>query len=134
MGIAKKLNLNFSNIIFEVIETELVKDQKHLQKILNFYKKQGFKIALDDVGEGYSNLNLLIDMKPDIIKIDRNIISEIDKSPMKKSVYKALYDIANSNGIKVLAEGIERIEEFKTLKSIGVDFVQGFYFGKPTPV
>jgi EAL domain-containing protein (putative c-di-GMP-specific phosphodiesterase class I) len=53
---------------------------------------------------------------------------------MKKSVYKALYDIANSNGIKVLAEGIERIEEFKTLKSIGVDFVQGFYFGKPTPV
>ena len=117
----------------EVVETELVKDQDHLKKILNYYRRKGYKIALDDVGEGYSSLNMLIELKPDIIKVDRNIIDGIDKNELKQSVYKALYSIAKEHGIQVLAEGVETKYELEMVQSIGVDFVQGYYFAKPSP-
>ena len=129
---AKQLEFDPSQIVFEVVETELVKDQKHLKSILEFYRSKGYKIALDDVGEGYSSLNMLIELKPDIIKIDRNIISGIDTNELKQSVYKALYNLAREHNITVLAEGIETAYELETIKSIGVDLAQGYYFAKPT--
>lgn len=129
---AKQLEFDPSQIVFEVVETELVKNQKHLKDILEYYRAKGFKIALDDVGEGYSSLNMLIELKPDIIKIDRNIISGIDKNELKQSVYKALYNLASEHNITVLAEGIETAYELETIKSIGVDLAQGYYFAKPT--
>lgn len=129
---AKQLEFDPTQIVFEVIETELVKNQEHLKKILEYYRNKGYKIALDDVGEGYSSLNMLIELKPDIIKIDRNIIDGIDKNELKQSVYKALYNVAKEHGITVLAEGVETAYELETIKSIGVDLVQGYYFAKPT--
>ncbi len=128
---ADQLEFDPSNIVFEVVETELVKDQNHLKKILEYYRREGFKIALDDVGEGYSSLNKIVDIKPDIIKIDRNIIADIDKDNLKQSVYKALRTMAVENGIEVLAEGVETPYELETVKDIGVDLVQGYYFSKP---
>lgn len=128
---AKQLEFDPANIIFEVVETEFVKDQVHLKKILEYYRKQGYKIALDDVGEGYSNLNTLINIKPDIIKVDRQIIENIDKDEFKQSVYKALYTLAKEHGIEVLAEGIETAFELQMIESLGVDYLQGYYFGKP---
>lgn len=128
---AKQLEFDPSQIVFEVVETELVKDQNHLKKILEYYRSKGFKIALDDVGEGYSSLNMIIELRPDIIKIDRNIISGIDQNELKQSVYKALFNLAKENGITVLAEGIETAYELEMIKSIGVDLAQGYYFAKP---
>lgn len=128
---AKQLEFDTSNIVFEVVETESIKDQKHLKKILEFYREQGFKIALDDVGEGYSSLNMIIELKPDIIKVDRNIISNINNDELKRSVYKALFNLARENGIEILAEGIETPYELATIKEIGVDYVQGYYFNRP---
>lgn len=128
---ANQLEFDPSNIVFEVVETELVKDQQHLKKILQYYRDEGFKIALDDVGEGYSSLNMLIELKPDIIKIDRNIISSIDKDDFKQSVYKALYNIAKENNIEVLAEGVETPYEIEVIRQIGVDYIQGYYYSKP---
>lgn len=128
---AKQLEFDPSQIVFEVVETELVKDQKHLKTILEFYRNKGYKIALDDVGEGYSSLNMLIELQPDIIKVDRNIIDGIDTNELKQSVYKALFNLARENGIEVLAEGVETAYELDTVKSIGVDYVQGYYFAKP---
>lgn len=129
---AKQLEFDPSQIVFEVVETEKAKDQKHLAHILQYYRSKGYKIALDDVGEGYSGLNMLIELKPDIIKVDRNIIDGIDKNELKRSVYKALYSLAKEHGITVLAEGIETPYELETIKSIGVDLAQGYYFAKPT--
>lgn len=128
---AHQLEFDPKNIIFEVVETESVRDKEHLIKILNFYKKEGFSIALDDVGEGYSSLNMLVDIRPDIIKIDRNIITNIDQDKLKQSTYRALYNLAKENEIEVLAEGVETKEELATIEGIGVDYVQGYYFGKP---
>lgn len=128
---AKQLEFDPSQIVFEVVETELVKNQKHLKDILEYYRAKGFKIALDDVGEGYSSLNMLIELKPDIIKIDRNIISGIDKNELKQSVYRALFNLAREHNITVLAEGVETKYELEMIQSIGVDLVQGYYFAKP---
>lgn len=128
---ANQLEFDPKNIVFEVVETEQVEDKVHLRKILEFYRAQGFLIALDDVGEGYSGLNNLIDIKPDIIKVDRNVIMDIDRDKLKQSVYKALYNLAKENGITVLAEGIETKEELEFIQSIGVDLAQGYYFAKP---
>jgi len=129
---AKQLEFDPKNIIFEVVETEAVKDKEHLSNILKFYQKQGFEIALDDVGEGYSSLNMLIKLRPNIIKIDRNIIQDIHKDELKQSTYRALYNLAKENGIKVLAEGVESSFELEAIESIGVDLIQGYYFGRPS--
>lgn len=129
---ANQLEFDPAQIVFEVVETELVKDQKHLKRILEYYREKGFKIALDDVGEGYSSLNMLIELKPDIIKIDRNIINGIDKDTLKQSVYRALFNLAREHKITVLAEGVESPFELEMIKSIGVDLVQGYYFAKPS--
>lgn len=129
---AKQLEFDLNNIVFEVVETESVKDKSHLLHILEYYKKEGFSVALDDVGEGYSSLNLLVNIHPNIIKVDRNIIENIDKEPIKQSTYRALYNLAKENHISVLAEGVETAEELAVVESIGVDLVQGYYFGKPT--
>jgi EAL domain-containing protein (putative c-di-GMP-specific phosphodiesterase class I) len=129
---ANQLEFDPKNIVFEVVETQKVKDTEHLKTILNYYREQGFLIALDDVGEGYSSLNMIIDLKPDIIKVDRNIINNIDKDEMKRSVYKALRNLAMENDIKILAEGVETPYELATLKSIGLDYAQGYYFAKPS--
>ncbi|AXX92307.1 EAL domain-containing protein [Malaciobacter molluscorum LMG 25693] len=129
---AKQLEFDPKNIVFEVVETQKVKDIQHLKTILNYYRQQGFLIALDDVGEGYSSLNMIIDLKPDIIKVDRNIITNIDQDEMKRSVYKALRNVAMENNIKILAEGVETPYELATLKNIGLDYAQGYYFAKPS--
>ena len=127
---AKELEFDPKNIVFEVIETHNVKDKEHLIKILNYYKENGFLIALDDVGEGYSSLNMIIDIKPDIIKVDRNIISNIDKDIMKQSIYKAIRGICADNNIKLLAKGVETPYELEKIKELGVDYAQGNYFSE----
>ena len=74
---------------------------------------------------------MLVDIHPDIIKVDRNIIQNIDSDTLKQSTYRALYTLAKENDISVLAEGVETAEELAMIESIGVDYIQGYYFGKP---
>lgn len=129
---ARELQFDPKNIVFEVTETEWVEDVEHLKEILAYYKSQGFKVALDDIGSGYSTLNMIAKLHPDIIKIDREIIDGIDSSHANQSVFKAIVSLAKELGITVLAEGIEREEEATYCFSNGADLVQGYYFGKPS--
>lgn len=129
---AHQLKLNPSKVVFEVVESQRVKDLDHLTNVLSVYREGGFKVALDDVGTGYSNLELLVHLNPDFIKIDREIVRNVDKDPLKQSLVKALCQICKENNIKVIAEGIETRYEFEYLKDL-VDLMQGFYFAKPSP-
>ena len=129
---AKQLDFDPKNIIFEVIESDHVADLDHLKTILDYYKSQGFMVALDDVGSGYSSLNMIAKLLPDIVKIDREIIDHIDTNRVNQSIFRAIVHIAHENSIVVLAEGIEREEELLFCAANGADLAQGYYFGKPT--
>lgn len=129
---AKKLNFDFKNIIFEVVRSESVKDKAHLKNILNYYREQGFEVALDNLGEENSELNMMIGLKPNIIKVDRNILQNIHNDKLKQSTYKALYNLAKENNIKVIAAKVESQPEYEALVKIGVDYVQGHYISMPT--
>lgn len=129
---AKQLEFDPKNIIFEVIESEHVEDLDHLSNILKFYKEQGFMVALDDVGSGYSSLTMITKLKPDIVKIDRAIIDHIDTNHANQAVFKAIVSLAKESHIIVLAEGAERVEEVAYCAANGADLAQGYYFGKPS--
>lgn len=131
LRIANETNFDASRIVFEVTETERIEDMDHLGRIFDYYRHNGFKVALDDVGSGYAGLNVLIDLMPDIIKVDREIITEIDKNPLKQSIFKGLTTAAREQGIEVVAEGIETAEELEFVANNGADLVQGFFFAKP---
>lgn len=129
---ASQLEFDPKNIIFEVIESDYVEDLDHLKRILDFYKSQGYMVALDDVGSGYSSLNMIAKLLPDIVKIDRALIDQIDTDEVNQSIFRAIVQIAHENNIIVLAEGIERVEELAFCAANGADLAQGYYFGKPT--
>ncbi|WP_078545007.1 EAL domain-containing protein [Litchfieldia alkalitelluris] len=131
-SIVEKYNISPSDLVFEVVETEKIGDIDHLKKILNTYKNSGMKVALDDVGSGYSTLDMLSELKPDYVKIDREYISFCDQDRKKQSFLDQVISITNTLGIKVLGEGIERKEEMEYCKSIGMDLAQGYYIGKPS--
>jgi EAL domain-containing protein (putative c-di-GMP-specific phosphodiesterase class I) len=130
---AFQLEWNPENLVFEVVETEKVKDFEHLNKILEYYRENGFKTALDDVGTGFSSLEALIRLQPNFVKISRELIEGIDQTPIKLDLVKALIQAVSSHGIEIIAEGIERREEAKTLYKLGVRLMQGFLFAKPHP-
>ncbi|OSQ37221.1 EAL domain-containing protein [Thalassospira mesophila] len=120
-----------SKVVFEVIETDKVSSVSHLRGILESYRASGFRVALDDVGSGYSTLNMLSQLRPDIIKIDRELIDGVDQDIYKQAIVSKLIDLAKQIGIEVVAEGIERQQELDFLIDRGVDFVQGFLLGRP---
>jgi len=129
---AMQLEFDPKNIVFEVVETEKMSDTEHLKKILDFYKSHGFMVALDDVGSGYSSLSMLSRIEPDIIKIDREIISGIDSNSFKQSIFGALMKVASDHGITVLAEGVETMPEAEWIMDSGAHLAQGYFWGKPT--
>ncbi len=119
------------DIVFEVVETEKIEDFDHLNYILNFYRQQGYKTALDDVGSGYATDEALINLRPDIIKIDRSIIQDIDTNSNKQQRLDHFIALAKDNNIKILAEGVETETEANYLDAMDIDYFQGHYFGKP---
>ena len=131
---AQKLGIDPARIMFEVVETENVKDFGHLKSILDFYRKKGFKTALDDMGSGYAGLNLLAELLPDLIKIDRTLIQNIHQLPIKQSIVSALTAISKANNIEILAEGVETEAERDYLMDQGISKMQGYLFGKPSAV
>lgn len=130
---AAQLEFDPKTITFEVVETEQVKNLEHLRSILEYYNDKGFMTALDDVGSGYSSLNVLAELKPNIVKLDMEMIRNIHKNETKQSIVDALINISNKLGYKIIAEGIENIEEYEWVKSREIDFIQGFMFAKPSP-
>jgi EAL domain-containing protein (putative c-di-GMP-specific phosphodiesterase class I) len=103
---AYKMEYDPSNLVFEVVESYRVSDLKHLKGILDYYRSNGFQVALDDVGSGFSNLESLVILKPDYLKIDMEIVRDVHKDKLKQSVCRALVGIAKENDIKTIAEGI----------------------------
>lgn len=126
----RRLGLNPKHIVIEILESK-VKDTQALKLFVDTYKEHGFLIALDDVGAGHSNLDRIPIIKPDIIKIDRSLINNIDNEFYKQEVFRSLSNLAKKLGSLVVAEGVESIQEAITVMELGADFLQGYYFMQP---
>ncbi|WP_421384265.1 EAL domain-containing protein [Bacillus salacetis] len=127
----EKYDVDPADLVFEVVETEKIVDVDHLKSVFAVYRREGMKVALDDVGTGFATLEMLSQLKPDYVKIDRSYIDHCDTNSENQIFLKEVTHISRELGIRVLAEGIERKEELDYCKALGVDLAQGYYIGKP---
>ncbi|RCW63176.1 EAL domain-containing protein [Saliterribacillus persicus] len=127
----KKFNIQPNQIVFELTERESVTDFDHFVYILNHYRSQGFRVAVDDAGSGFNSLKTLAYLKPEFIKIDKSLIQDIDQDNVKQQLVTMLLEFSQSSNTDVIAEGIESVGEFQYLREKGVNFGQGYLFGRP---
>ncbi len=125
-----EMGLKPENICIEIIESD-VEDLKEFQRFVQLHRGYGFLIALDDVGAGHSNLNRIPLIKPDILKIDRFLVQDIQDDFYKQEVLKSLVRMARHLGTLIIAEGVETMEEAVCLLDMDVDMIQGYYFSRP---
>ncbi|MGX6445422.1 EAL domain-containing protein [Neobacillus sp. K501] len=119
-------------ITFEVTERDSIEGLKDFIYNIKVLRVMGFKIAVDDTGAGYASLNTISEIMPDIIKIDRSVIENIDKNSVKESMLKGLLLVAREAGSLVVAEGIENENEALVLSRNNVDLAQGYFYARPT--
>lgn len=118
-------------LIFEFTENEKMGDPAHVANIVATYQKMGFGTAIDDFGAGHAGLNLLARFRPDIIKLDMELIRDLDESLYRRTIVDGMVKMCGALGITVIAEGIETAGELAALRELGVRYIQGFLFAKP---
>lgn len=118
-------------VIFELLEDESVKDFNVIKKFIKQVKNLGVMIAIDDFGAGYSNFERLLEFSPDILKIDGKLIKNIAKDAYSRNVVETIVTFSKKQNIVTIAEFVENEEIFNILDELGVDYSQGYYFGKP---
>lgn len=130
MKTAAENHISPENIVIELNESH-VKDSYDLMMFVNYYRSKGFLIALDNVNAGLETMNRVMLVNPDIIKIDRSIISNIESNSYNQEVFKSIINTAKQIGAMTVAESVETVDEVITCMLMGVDYFQGFYFSRP---
>lgn len=120
-----------SDVVLEITERSAIKDFARFRQALDHYRSQGYRIALDDVGAGYSSLQSIAELHPDFLKIDRSLVGGVNSDPIKWALLETFVSFSKRIGCRTLAEGIETAEELKTVVQLGVDYVQGFFLARP---
>jgi EAL domain-containing protein (putative c-di-GMP-specific phosphodiesterase class I) len=129
-----KSRLAPSDVVFEISEQESIRSFDVFREVRDEYGKLGFQFALDDTGAGYASLQSVIELEPEFIKVDRAFVSGIDQDPARQALLRALHTVAREIGARIIAEGLDTLEELATLGQLGIPFGQGWLFGKPTPL
>ena len=125
MKAVEESSLPPERIVFEVTESEEIRDSAHLKNILDFYRRGGFRVALDDLGSGYASLNLMAELRPDFVKLDIGLVSNVDHDPYKASIAHKLIELAHELGVSVVAEGVETGGQWRWLADHSADYAQG---------
>lgn len=133
LDLLKKYNLSPDQVVLELTEKEAVTDYEEFEKIIDNYRQQGFRIAVDDAGTGYNSLKTIISLKPEFIKLDKSLIRDIHNQPAQQQLVELLLEFAVQSNTKVIAEGIENCLELSFLKNLGIHFGQGYALGRPKP-
>lgn len=128
-----KVSIDSKQIVFEITERHSIEDFEQMAGILRAYRSHGFRFAVDDAGAGYSSLQTISELIPDIIKIDKSVIRNIDRESVKQALLRSLLYFAENIDCQVIAEGVEREEEANVLLMNSVHMGQGYYFARPEP-
>ncbi|MBI1379934.1 MAG: EAL domain-containing protein [Planctomycetaceae bacterium] len=129
---AREVGIESERVVFEVIESSHCADVEHVRRILEHYRGHGFRVALDDVGAGYSGLNLMHQLRPDFIKLDTELIRGVDREPYKAAIAHKVLQLARELGVETVCEGIETLGELDWVQSHGANYVQGFLIARPS--
>jgi EAL domain-containing protein (putative c-di-GMP-specific phosphodiesterase class I) len=128
-----RAGLEPGRFVFEVMEADRLEDHVRLKKVLDAYRRDGFRVALDDLGAGWSTLNRIHRLQPDFIKLDRDLIREVNRDRVKDLVASKILEIGHGLGIRTVVEGVETQEELAWARARGADYVQGFLIARPGP-
>ena len=118
-------------IMFETFEGEQINDGKWLAEVFREYQRIGFLTAIDDFGAGFAGLTLLAEFQPDIIKLDMQLVRDIDQHPVKQAIARGVVQICKDLNIRIVVEGVETVGEYRFLKGLGIRLMQGFLFSQP---
>ena len=125
--------LNPKNLTLEVTESLAINDMERMKEILNRIKALGVKIALDDFGTGYSSLNHIREIPFDLIKVDQNFVKDLTEDPFSQSFIKMVAELAETIGVMICVEGVEKKKQYDILQGMKVKYIQGYYFARPMP-
>lgn len=117
--------------MLEITEHAHVEDYNCLLQAIEPLRARGVRLAVDDAGAGYSSLQHILQLQPDLIKLDIGLTRSIDLDPARRALASALVSFARETGSHIIAEGVETASELAALRSIGVDKAQGYFLGRP---
>jgi EAL domain-containing protein (putative c-di-GMP-specific phosphodiesterase class I)/GGDEF domain-containing protein len=120
-----------SRVVIEITERTAIKDYPKFRERLKAFRAMGYRFAVDDAGSGYAGLGSIANLEPDFIKLDISLINAIDTNFIKQNLVQTMVRFADDHNAMVIAEGVERAEEFKTVQELGVHLVQGFFLHRP---
>lgn len=124
----KGAGLRPHDIVVEITERVAIVRHDEFQTALRTFKDRGYRVAVDDMGAGYASLQSLAAIEPDFLKFDVSLVRDIDRSSIKRSLLESLRQLGEKIGARVIAEGVERPEEMRTLLDLGIELGQGFHF------
>ncbi|MEO6877067.1 MAG: EAL domain-containing protein, partial [Gemmatimonadaceae bacterium] len=119
-------------VVIEITERTAIKDYPKFRERLKIFRERGFRFAVDDAGSGYAGLGSIANLEPDFIKLDISLINGIDTNFIKQNLVETMVKFSNDHGAMVIAEGVEKSEEFEAVKALGVHLVQGFFLHRPS--
>ena len=132
-GIVRENGIDFSDLHLEITESAYTEDAKQIVEVVSGLRDTGFLIEMDDFGSGYSSLNMLSALPIDVLKLDMMFIRTAFSGTGNTRMIEIILDISHSLSVPMIAEGVETEEQMLTLKKLGCDIVQGYYFAKPMP-
>jgi EAL domain-containing protein (putative c-di-GMP-specific phosphodiesterase class I) len=132
--LAVQQGLPLERIVLEITEHAEVANYERLLNVLQPLRQSGMKLAVDDAGAGYSSLRHILNLRPDFIKLDMDLIRHIDLDPARRALTSALIAFARDTDSCIIAEGVETASEFATLRTLGVEQAQGYFLGRPVPL
>lgn len=131
LRLLEKYGLGPHNVVFEITERHSIAEFTLFHRTLEHYRKQGYLVAIDDVGTGYSGLSTIAELRPEFIKVDMSFIRGIDTNPVKRALLETLVAFVDKIGCGIIAEGIETETEMSSIMSMGVHYGQGYYLARP---
>ena len=130
--LAETNGLSKDKIIFEITEETAVHDYDLFYRTIEYYRSQGYKIAIDDFGVGYGGLKMLASLEPDFVKIDQMFVSGIGQNTVRFNLVDSIVTACHRLGIKVVAEGIESEDDLNIVCNMGIELLQGYALARPT--
>lgn len=119
------------DVVFEIVESDSIGDRRHLRQIVDFVRNAGFKVALDDFGAGFNNIGTFLELKPEYIKLDKQLTWRVAEDSYRREMVGSFIQSAHQSGTIIIAEGIEDQANADLLTSMGADYLQGYHIAYP---